>query len=91
MLPLGVGDRDDVLADAIEQPGVADRRGSVRQQRALECGIGPRLGDHPRAAVRADFGFVGLDQRVDCDRIYVALLGQDCFERAHAQLRFREF
>jgi hypothetical protein len=32
-----------------------------------------------------------LDQGVERDRIDIALLGQDCFKRAHTQLRFRQF
>ena len=80
-----------MLADALEQPGVADRRGAVGEQRTLELGIGPRLGDDARAAMRANLGLVGLDQGVERDRIDIALLGQDCFKRAHAQLRLGQF
>jgi hypothetical protein len=41
--------------------------------------------------VRADFGFVGLDHRVECGGIDVAFLGEHRLQRAHAQLHFGEF
>ena len=72
-------------------PSVADRRGGVFQQRLPECRIGPGLGDHLRAVVRADLGLVGLDDGVERGRLDIALLGQDRFERAHADLHLGQF
>ena len=67
-----------------------DRLGGVLQQRLLEGGIGPGLGDDARAVARADLGLVGLDDGVERGRVDVALLGQDGLQRAHAQLRLRQ-
>ena len=69
----------------------ADRRGGVLQQRLPESGIGPRLGDDERTVARPDLGLVGLDDGIERRRIDVALLGQDRFQGAHAQLRLRQF
>ena len=52
----------------------------------LKSGSAQALGDDPRAVVRADLGLVGLDDGVERGRVDVALLGQNRFERAHAQL-----
>jgi hypothetical protein len=52
--------------------------------------IGPGLGHHAGAVARADLLLVGLDQKVERGRIDIALFGQHGFQRAHAQLGFRE-
>ena len=71
----------------LTRPSAADRLGGVGEQRALELGIDPGLGDDAGADVRADLGLVGLDDEVERGRIDVALLGQDGLQRAHPQLR----
>ena len=53
--------------------------------------IGPGAGHHAGAVARADLGLVGLDQKVERGGIDIALLGQDGFERAHAQFGLGQF
>ena len=65
--------------------------GRVREQRALECRVAPRLGDDTCADMRADFGLVCLDHCVERGRIDVALLGQHSLQRPHPQLHFGQF
>ena len=48
--------------------------------------IGPGLGHDPARRCGADLRLVGLDQHVDRRGVDVALLDEDRFERAHAQL-----
>lgn len=64
----------------------ADGLGAVIQQGLPEGWIGPGLGDHLRAIVRADLGLVGLDDGVQRRRLDIAFFGQDALERAHPQL-----
>ena len=87
----GVLDRDQMVADPAHVAELAHRLGGVVEQRPLECGIAPGLGDDTRAVVRADLGLVGLDDGVERGRIDVAFLGQDGLQRAHAQLHLGEF
>ena len=84
-------DGDQVIADRADMAQRADRGGGVLQERLLESGIGPRLGDDTGAVARPDLGLVGLDDGVERRRVDVALLGQDGFQRAHAQLRLGQF
>src|SRR5205823_2731302 len=82
---------DDVLALAAR---IADRRDGGRrilQQFLAEGGIGPGLGDDARAVVRANLLLIGLDQQIERSRLDIALLGQDRFERAHADLHLGQF
>ena len=79
-----------MIADAAHVAHRGDRLGGVRQQRLLEFGIGPGLGDDDRAVARADLGLVGLDDGVERGRIDIALLGQHGFQRAHAKLHLRQ-
>ena len=83
-------DRDQVIADAVEQTERGDRLAGVLEQRLLERRIAPGLGDDAGAVMRADLGLIGLDDGVERRRIDIALLGQHGFERAHAQLHFRQ-
>ena len=53
--------------------------------------IGPGPGDDAGAVARADLLLVGLDQEIERGRIDVAFFGQHRFQRAHAQLGFRQF
>ena len=71
----------------LAKPSDADRLGGVGEQRLPVFGIGPGLGHRLGAVVRADAGLVGLDDGVERLRIDIALLGQDGFQRPHAQLR----
>ena len=48
--------------------------------------IAPRLGDHLRADMRADFGFIKLDDAIERGGFDISLLDQNRFERAHPQL-----
>ena len=89
--PGRVLDRDQVIADTVDQAERLHRLGRVLDQRVLERRIGPRLGDDAGAVVRADLGLVRLDHHVERGRIDIALLGQHGFERAHAQLHLGEF
>ena len=68
----------------------AHRLGAVVEQRPLERGIAPGLGNDARAGVGADLGLVGFNDEIERRRIDVALLGQDRFQRSHAQLRLGE-
>ena len=70
----------------LKWPSVGDRLGGVGEQRLLELGIDPGLGDDAGAVVRADLGLVGLDDGVERRRIDIALLGQDGLQRADAEL-----
>ena len=84
-------DRDQMVADPADMAERADGRAGVVEQRLFERGIGPRLGDHLGAVMRADPGFIGLDDGIQRRRINVPLLGQDRLQRAHAQFRLRQF
>ena len=83
-------DRDQMVADGAHVAERGDRRGGILQQRLPEGGIGPRPGDDEGAVARADLGLVGLDDGIERRRIDVALLGQDRFQGADAQLRLRQ-
>ena len=84
-------DRDKMIADPADVAERTDRLGRVFQQRLFESRIGPRLGDDPRAIVGADLGFIGLDDGIERRGIDVSLLGQNGFQRSHAQFGFGEF
>ena len=84
-------DRDQVVADPVEHAERGHRLAGVVEQRFFERRIAPGLGDDAGADMRADFGLVGLDQRVDGGGIEIALLGQHGFERADAQLHLGQF
>ena len=79
-------DRNQVIADAIDQAERLHRPGRIRDQRLLERRIGPRLGDDAGAIVRADLGLASLDHDVERGRIDVALLRQHGLDRPDAQL-----
>src|SRR4029434_4394061 len=70
----------EVIADALGAGQGRDGPGAVREQRLLEGGIAPRLGDDARADMRADAGLVGLDDAVERRALDIALLDQDGFE-----------
>ena len=80
-----------MVADAAEMAELGDRLGGVGEQRLLELGIEPGLGDDAGAVARTDLGLVGLDDGVERGRIDVALLGQDGFQRADAELGVGQF
>ena len=84
-------DRDQMIADPADMAERADRLAGVLEQRLPEGGIGPRLGDDPRAVVRADLGLVGLHDGVERGRLDIALFGQNRLQRANAQLRLGQF
>jgi hypothetical protein len=75
-----------VIAHAAREAERADRCGGVGEQRPLEVGISPRLGDRAGAVVGADPGLIGLDDEIERGRIHVALLGQDRLQGPHPQL-----
>ena len=83
-------DGNQMVADPALVTERAHRLGAVVEQRPFERGIAPGLGNDARAGVGADLGLVGLDDEIERSRIDVALLGQDRFQRAHAQLRLGE-
>jgi hypothetical protein len=83
-------DRDQVVADPIDDAEPEHRGGGVVEQRPLECGIGPGFGYDARADMRAHLGLVGLDDGVEGGRIDIAFFGQHGFQRPHAQLHFGE-
>ena len=87
---VGVLDGDHVLALPAREAELGNGRGGVLEEPCLVVGIAPGLGDDPGAVVRADLGFVGLDQHIERLRVHVAFLDQDRFERAHAQVHLRE-
>src|SRR5437879_10850082 len=53
--------------------------------------IAPGLSDHANAVARSDLLLIEIDQEVEGCRIDIAFLGQDRFQRAHAQLGLRQF
>ena len=57
----------------------------------MKAGIAPGFGDDALAVARTDLGLIGLDNDVERGRIDIALLAQNGFERAHAQLHLGEF
>ena len=79
-------DRDEMIADAVEQTERSDRLAGILDQRALERRIAPGFGDDAGAGMRADLGLIGLDDGIERGRIDIALLGQHGLQRAHAQL-----
>ncbi len=89
--------RCGVFSSAIKcaaPPGTPERGkglGRVGEKLAAEIRIDPGPGDGPRAAMRADLVLIGLDNGVERGRIDIAFLDQDGFQRAHAQLHFRQF
>jgi hypothetical protein len=84
-------DGDEMVADPADMTERAHRFGGVIQQGLLESRIGPGLGDNLRAIVRADPGFIGLDNGIERGWFDIAFFGQDRLERAHAQLGLRQF
>jgi hypothetical protein len=83
-------DGDQMVADPAGMTQRGDRCGCVLEQGRLESRIAPRLCHHERTVARADLGFIGLDDGIERRRIDVALLGQNGFERAYAQLDLRQ-
>ncbi|MGY4418943.1 hypothetical protein ACVWY2_001368 [Bradyrhizobium sp. JR6.1] len=80
-----------MVADPADMAEGADRLAGVLEQRLLEGGIGPGLGDDPGAVMRADLRLIGLHDGVERGSLDVAFLGQDRFQRAHAQFGLRQF
>jgi hypothetical protein len=81
-------DRHQVIADAPDLDKRADRFGGVFEKRLPERGIGPRLGDDPRADVRTDLHLVQLDDAIERRGLDVTLLDKNRFQRADAQVHF---
>jgi hypothetical protein len=84
-------DRDQVIAHPADEPELGNGFAGIVEQAALERRIGPRLGDDPRAIVRADFGLERLDDEVERSGIDVAFFGEHRLHRAHAKLHLGEF
>src|SRR5262249_10334582 len=61
-----------------------------RKQPLFKLLIDPRLGDNAVPIVRADFFLVGLDQKIECSRLDIALLGENALKSAYTQLHFRQ-
>src|ERR1700722_17990024 len=80
-----------MVTDAADQAKRLHRFGRIRQQRLLECRIGPRLGDDGRSGMGADPGFISFDHGVVRGRIDVALLGEHRLQRADAKLHLGQF
>src|SRR6267143_1567889 len=74
------------LALAADVAQLRDGGGGVGEQPLLEGGIDPGLRDDARAVARADLRLVGVDQRVERLGIDEALVHQQRFQRAHAEL-----
>src|SRR5260221_13591677 len=89
MEPRRVLDRDQ-MRRAPGKTQRTDRRGGVGEETVLEIGVRPRLGDNARPDMGTDLGLVGVNDEIKRLRVYIALLGQDGFERAHAQLHLAE-
>ena len=70
-------DGDEMIADPADMAERAHGLGGVLQQGVPEGGIGPGFGDDLRAVVRADLGFVGLDDGIERGRIDIAFFGQN--------------
>ena len=67
-------DGDEVVANPADVAERTHGRAGVVQQRLPESGVRPGLGDNLRAIMRADSGFVGLDDGIQRCRIDIALL-----------------
>src|SRR4051794_35832340 len=80
-----------MVADPADMAERADRLAGILQQRRLERGISPGLGDDARAVLRTDPGLIGLDDGVEGCWLDIALFGQNRFQRANAQLGLGEF
>jgi hypothetical protein len=80
----------EVIADPVLVPERTHRGGPIGEQAPLEFGITPGFGDDASAVVRPDLGLIGLDDGVERGRIDIALFGKHRFQRAHAQLHFRQ-
>ena len=63
----------------------SDSRGGILQQPLLELGIDPGAGDNLRPVARPDFGFVGVNERVNRRRIDQPFLDQQRLQRLDAQ------
>jgi len=81
---------DDVLALPAGIAQFADCRRAVMQQPRAIFRIAPCPSHDLRAVARADLGFIGLDQNIQCGRIDVTLFRQDRFEGTDPKLGFRE-
>src|SRR5262245_66314683 len=64
--------------------------GAIVEQRPLEWGVAPGLGNDARAGMGANLGLVGFDDEIERGRIDIALLGEDRLQCADAQLRLGE-
>jgi hypothetical protein len=80
-----------MVAGAADMAQRRDRLAAVVKQGLLEGGIAPGPRHDAGAVVRADLGFIGLDDGIERTRLDITLFGQDRFERAHAQLGLGQF
>ena len=87
---IGVLDGNHVLTLPACEPDLGNRRRCVLKEPGLVFRIGPSLGDDLGAVVRADFGFIHLDQDIERLRVHIAFLKQYGFECPYAQLHIRE-
>ena len=69
-------DRNQVIAEAIDQAKRSRRLGRILDQSPLERRISPSFGDDLRADMRPDFRFIGFDHGVERRRIEIAFLRQ---------------
>jgi hypothetical protein len=75
------------------EASVAKRSNYVRRfrkQPLFKLLIDPRLGDNAGPIVRADFFLVGLDQKIECSWLDIALFGENALKSAYTQLQFRQ-
>ena len=68
----------------------SNRLAGILEQGLAKRRIAPRLGDHLRADMRPDLGFVKLDDAIERGAFYIPLLDEDRFEGAHPQLHLRK-
>ena len=74
-----------MIADAAHIAKRGDCLRCVIEECVLECRIAPRPRDDLGAIARTDLGLIGFDDQIERSRIDIALLGQNCLERAHPQ------
>src|SRR4029079_2643370 len=84
-------DSDQVIADVSHVwYECSNRLTCVLEQRMAKPRIAPRLGNYLRADMRADLGFIKLDDAIERGALDIPLVDEDRFERAYPQLHLRK-
>ena len=83
-------DHHHMLALAAGIVEFGDRRGRILHQPGAIGRIAPGLGYHADAVARSDLLLIEVDQEIEGRWINIAFLGQDRFQRTHAQFGLRQ-